>query len=328
MMACYQPGDRCPSEPVTAVPSSLPSRLGPLPLTVPRVARLSEGHLSPEQHPAAPCSTQSCSKPSCPAASPCPAPSCPVRPDIPFILQRRVFASAFLRRYLHSFRAMLAGVLLVAASCSRPGSYEEFVKAADAVDGVYEFVLPNSVMPGSTGHPATFDLSFYTAPLDEPLQLDITWNVVAANTLTANKLTDSIPTENEGNKSAQDSNNQSVVCHREIVWFPAGRHKALYRSGMSFDTSALCGPSPIQDVSGESASVLPPTFPNSGQKQGRSQASGQDLPQYEAFLGKVAGLNERGKSQGQQIRLQVRPVNPPEDFRGLGIICKRNDGTR
>ena len=47
------------------------------------------------------------------------------------------------------------------------------------------------------------------------------------------------------------------------------------------------GPSPIQGIFGEGTSVLPPTFPNSGQKRGRSQASGQDLPQKQGKMGKV-----------------------------------------
>ena len=54
-----------------------------------------------------------------------------------------------------------------------------------------------------------------------------------------------------------------------------------------YGDSPLLVPSPIQGISGEGASVLPPTFPNSGQKRGRSQASGQDLPQSGAFMGKV-----------------------------------------
>ena len=53
---------------------------------------------------------------------------------------------------------------------------------------------------------------------------------------------------------------------------------------------ASSGPSPIQSIFGESASVLPPTFPNSDQKRGRSQALGQDLPQNQGKMGKVEGV--------------------------------------
>ena len=56
---------------------------------------------------------------------------------------------------------------------------------------------------------------------------------------------------------------------------------------------APAGPSPIQGIFGEGTSVLPPTFPNSGQKRGRSQASGQDLPQKQGKMGKVEGQIEK-----------------------------------
>ena len=134
------------------------------------------------------------------------------------------------------WRACLRGVLqcffflltFISISCKGPQSYEEFVRAEDAAGGVYEFVIPSST---------TCDLSFYTAPLDEPLQLEITLDSL-----------------------------------KETVWFPAGQHKALYRSGI--------------------------------------RLTGAEASTHVAVV------------------LRVRPVNPPEDFRGLGIIIKRNDGTR
>ena len=125
--------------------------------------------------------------------------------------------------------ALLA--VLLAVACSGPGSYEEFVRAEDATGGVYGFVIPSStVIPSEAKEPGSYDLSFYTSPLAEPLQLQITLDSLS-----------------------------------ETVWFPAGQNKALYRSGV-----------------------------------------------------RLAGA----------VVLRVRPINPPEDFRGLGIIVKRNDGTR
>ena len=131
-----------------------------------------------------------------------------------------------------SHPSILLALLLFAVACSGPGSYEEFVRAEDAPGGVYEFVVPDGapVIPGEAKEPATCDLSFYTAPLKEPLQLEI--------------VLDSL---------------------KETVWFPFGQHKALYRSSV-----------------------------------------------------RLAGAEA----------LRVRPNDPPERFRGLGIIIKRNDGTR
>ena len=142
-----------------------------------------------------------------------------------------------LKKCFRTFLCML-GVLL-GISCSGPGSYEEFVRAEDAAGGVYEFAFPGvtTVIPSSTVIPSeakespAFDLSFYTAPLAEPLQLQITLDSLS-----------------------------------ETVWFPVGQNKALYRSGI--------------------------------------------------------------RLTGAETVLRVRPVNPPEEFRGLGIIIKRNDGTR
>ena len=235
--------------------------------------------------------------------------------------------------------------LVLAVSCSGPGSYEEFVRAEDAAGGVYEFALPGStpsaatVIPSAAKEPNAFDLSFYTAPLDEPLQLEITWKAVEPNQLNINDMPETPLQPELSRRFCESADNQAVTLHairRETVWFPAGQHKALYRSGVSLDNSinsnnttrASAGPSPIQGIFGEGTSVLPPTFPNSGQKRGRSQASGQDLPQKQGKMGKVESLLGKGESKGPQIQLQVRPIDPPEDFRGLGIIIKRNEGTR
>ena len=173
------------------------------------------------------------------------------------------------------------GVLL-GISCSGPGSYEEFVRAEDATGGVYEFVIPSAAkesgeakepslraMAPLGGKSRSFDLSFYTAPLDEPLQLEITWYSVEANQLNTNKLPETPLQPELSRHFCESADNQAVTLHairRETVWFPAGQHKALYRSGI--------------------------------------------------------------RLTGAETVLQVRPINPPEDFRGLGIIVKRNDGTR
>ena len=164
--------------------------------------------------------------------------------------------------------------LILIVSCTRPSSYEQFVRVEDAADGVYEFAVE---MADSA---ATYDLSFYTAPLDEPLQLEVAFSDL-----------------------------------HETVWFPAGQHRALYRSGIIIptrDTSAPAGPSLFSAENVEGTVVLPPTFLDSGQKQGRSQEKSGDLPYFQPKTWKV----------------QVKPINPPEGFRGLGIICKTNYGTR
>lgn len=49
------------------------------------------------------------------------------------------------------------------------------------------------------------------------------------------------------------------------------------------------GPSPFLAKNGEGAAVLPTTFPNSVEKRGRCQDSGQDLPQNLGKMGKVEG---------------------------------------
>ena len=140
---------------------------------------------------------------------------------------------ALCTRYL-----LLAVFLILAVACSRPGSYEEFVRAEDAAGGVFEFALPfQGTTSNTTSVVTTYDISFYTAPLTEPLQLEVTWINTQAEVLS------------------------------ETVWFPAGVNSALYRSGIKVPTET-------------------------------------------------------------SILIRVKPLNPPQDFRGLGIICKQNDGTR
>ena len=94
---------------------------------------------------------------------------------------------------------LLAILLIMAVACGRPASYEKFVRADEAAGGVYEFC------PEMSDTTASYDLSFYTAPLSEPLHLEIIWNSQ----------------------------------HRETVWFPAGKHRALYRSGIRAGSDTL-----------------------------------------------------------------------------------------
>ena len=128
-------------------------------------------------------------------------------------------------------RVFAVAALILAVACSRPGSWEEFVRAEDAVGGVYEFA------PDMADGATTYDIALYTAPLAEPLQLEVTWLNTQAEVLS------------------------------ETVWFPAGMNSALYRSGIKVPTET-------------------------------------------------------------SILIRVKPLNPPQDFRGLGIICEQNDGTR
>ena len=193
-------------------------------------------------------------------------------------------------------------VLVLAVSCSGPGSYEEFVRAEDATGGVYEFVIPSEAK-----EPATYDLSFYTTPLAEPLQLEITWYSVEANQLNTNKLPETPLQPELSRHFCESADNQAVTLHairRETVWFPAGQHKALYRSGVKL-ASAEASPSGSSLRSPHHPSGTVPPLSNRGCY----------VPEGEA-------------SAPAAVVLQVRPINPPEDFRGLGIIVKRNDGTR
>ena len=76
--------------------------------------------------------------------------------------------------------------------------------------------------------------------------------------------------------------------HEESVWFPAGEYRVLYRSGLALGN--VPEPCASQDTVG-----IP----------GGTHAT-----------------------PAPRIMLKIKPVNPPGSFRGLGIICKRNDGTR
>lgn len=124
---------------------------------------------------------------------------------------------------------MKAGIPILLAlamlcSCSRPASYEEFIRCDEASGGIYEFSVD---LPDST---ASYDLSFYTSALKAPLQLEI-----------------------------------SLDSLRETVWFPEEKGLALYRS------------------------LIRP---------------------------------------GASMALRIKPLDPPDGFRGLGIILEQNDGTR
>lgn len=85
-------------------------------------------------------------------------------------------------------------VVLLFVYCSRPATVETFVRADEAVGGEYCFdlALDDSL--------SVYDISFYTAPLEEPLRLDVSWATVPAM--------------------------------NESVWFPSGKSRALYRSGV------------------------------------------------------------------------------------------------
>lgn len=202
-----------------------------------------------------------------------------------------------------SAAAVLPVALLALAACSRPASYEQFIKVENARDGVYEFAIPASILTSAssvntTAHPAsaaaaapgpTYDISLYTAPLDDALQLEISWLELPSGDLSHfSSEMQQVPSEKGGPgakmpeyaagtpKIDTTCSNNDVFCgrpstgpqsiHKENVWFPAGEHRALYRSGVA-----------LRDV---------------------------------------------------RIILRIKPVNPPESFRGLGIIFKRNDGTR
>ena len=140
------------------------------------------------------------------------------------------------------FLVFLLPVLTV-IGCHKPAVCEQFIRADEAVDGLYEFALDMSDTL------ATYDLSFYTAALDAPLSLTVDWS----------------------------------CDYSETVWLPAGKVEALYRSG-----------------------IRPDGQPGTG----------------------AAYPYGRKKEAAAPVILRVRVNNAPEDFRGLGIICKRNDGTR
>ena len=208
--------------------------------------------------------------------------SCPV-------LQKKTDRAHLRRRWRH-FRTAIGIAGLFAIACSRPASYEQFVRADETAGGTYVFTIPATIADAAaSGEVApTFDVSIYTAPLKEPLQMEICWLVATSEDLQhfSQKMLQ-IPLENGGPiakmpENASDTPQKDSTCSKnaffcdrsgqraqiilkENVWFPAGEHRALYRSGVS----------PASD-----------------------------------------------------IILQIKPINPPEGFRGLGIICKRNDGTR
>ncbi len=170
-------------------------------------------------------------------------------------------------------RCLVSAILLImAVACSRPGSWEQFVRAEDAPGGVYEFAIPSSSVIPSEAKESTFNLTFYTSPLDEPLQLEVTWLYSSAEVFPVSqkhghqeqKPREIVP----GPPSDRDTGNTLIApVFSETVWFPAGEHRALYRSGIL------------------------------------SEAKEAEI-------------------------IQVKPIDPPADFRGLGIICKTNDGTR
>ena len=218
-----------------------------------------------------------------------------------------------------------AVVMLTLAACSRPASYEQFIKAENARDGVYEFAIPATILTSAssvntTAHPAsaaaaapapTFDISIYTAPLEKALQLDILWLELPSGDLSHfSPEMPQVPSENGGPGANMPQNaadttkidttcsNNGVLCgrpapgpriiHEESVWFPAGKHRVLYRSGLALGN--VPEPCASQDTAG-----IP----------GGTHAT-----------------------PAPRIILKIKPVNSPESFRGLGIICKRNDGTR
>ena len=199
-------------------------------------------------------------------------------------------------------RTLPAFLLLLAVACSRPSSYEQFVRAEDAADGVYEFTLPimaaeasaeTSVSSGSGTSDVTYDLSFYTSPLDEPLQLAVTWLYSPGEEL-------------------RSTYGPGDILLTETVWFPAGQHRALYRSGIRFSA----------DLSGNTPKSLqvPPKNPLPVENIAEiSTGTPKNTPTC---------IENGEKLYRSAVTIQVTPINPPEDFRGLGIICKKNDGTR
>ena len=74
---------------------------------------------------------------------------------------------------------IVAALLLLAASCSKPASYEQFIRRDAAPEGVYGFELDFS---DST---ALYDLSFYAPAVkrDTMLALDVLWSCPGADSL-------------------------------------------------------------------------------------------------------------------------------------------------
>ena len=237
-------------------------------------------------------------------------------------------------------RCLVSAILLImAVACSRPGSWEQFVKVEDAPGGVYEFVIPASVITPTTVNPSTsaipsevkepslramassdcksnFDLTFYTSPLSEPLQLEILWQVtpqlMAGNQLNTSNMPEAPLQPGVERRFYESADNQTVACHSETVWFPAGEHRALYRSGVRFSA----------DLSGNTPKSLqvPPKNPLPVENIAEiSTGTPKNTPTC---------IENGEKLYRSSVKIRVTPVNPPEGFRGLGIIIKRNDGTR
>ncbi len=194
-----------------------------------------------------------------------------------------------------------AALILALAACSRPVSYEQFIKAEDAPAGIYEFAIPSSIFTSSASPAAaapklsavsgpTYNISIYTAPLEKALQLDILW--IAASSEDLQHFPSKMP------QVPFEKGRQIIL--RESVWFPAGEHRALYRSGVSLGVRE-------EDI------VERPATPGQGEGP---------------FRDGVGGMSSFRTETASGILLQIRPINPPEGFRGLGIIFQRNDGTR
>ena len=231
----------------------------------------------------------------------------------------------YIGRFLCPFFS--AALILALVACSRPVSYEQFIKAEDAPAGIYEFAIPSSIFTSSASPAAvpgpTYNISIYTAPLEKALQLDILWIAASSEDLLhfPSKMPQvpfekggpgAIMPENAAGTPKKDTtcSKSDVLCdrsewgrqifHRESVWFPAGEHRALYRSGVSLGVRE-------EDI------VERPATPGQGEGP---------------FRDGVGGMSSSRTETASGILLQIRPINPPEGFRGLGIICKQNDGTR
>ena len=229
----------------------------------------------------------------------------PSHPAITHVPQGRSSASAP--------RLFLAVLMVMAVACSRPGSWEQFVKVEDAPGGVYKFALPLQAST-STATPSatTYDISFYTAPLAEPLQLEILWQLMAAKQLNISNMPEAPLQPGVERRFYESADNQTVACHSETVWFPAGEHRALYRSSVRFSDD-LSGNTPI-------SLQVPPKNPLPVENNAEiSTGTPKNTPTC---------IGNGEKLYRSAVTIRVTPINPPEGFRGLGIIIKRNDGTR
>lgn len=301
---------------------------------------------------------------------------CPVSQKDGHRLRFRPFSC--LVSFISGHRLHLAGmlvpllILFTVASCGRPAFYEQFIKAEDAHDGVYEFAIPSGIIfpsgtpsyaetsaaPASSAALAasaaqtssavqatpssaetsaaatavpspTFDISIYTAPLEKALQLEISWLELPSGDLSHfSPEMPQVPFENGGPgakmpQNAADTTKKDTTCsnndvfcdrslpgpqtiHKENVWFPAGEHRALYRSGVALGN--VPEPCTSQETAGTPAAM-----------QTTIAAS---TPVATSLA------TSRSTTPAPRIILRIKPINPPESFRGLGIICKRNDGTR